>query len=114
MMGRPPAKRKPGRDRMGPMPLPALPTGVELDLLALGARQRARALGRGLGLLATSFCLLSASSILLLVAGGTLIAQGTSTLALAAAAGVLVVGGGAWLTARRALRHLQVAFGMRR
>ena len=96
------------------VPLPSLPTGVELDLYLLGIRQRGRALGRGLVLLASACCLLSAAAALLFFAGGMLVVDGASAGSIVLLASAPVAAVCAWLAARRGLRQLRIAFSVRR
>jgi hypothetical protein len=96
------------------VPLPSLPTGVELDLHILGLRQRGRALGRALVLLVSSWFLVMAAVGLFFLAGGMLISDGASAGSLALLAASPISAGCSWLVARRALGHLRRAFSVRR
>jgi hypothetical protein len=94
------------------MPVPTPPTGVELDLLVLGARQRLQALTRGAGLLLLS-CVLVPCGLALVVMGAGELATGDGTVAAVTLAAGLLSALGGWLGFRRARRLLGRAFAMR-
>jgi hypothetical protein len=90
-----------------------LPAGVELDLVLLGVRQRARAAGRALGLLALSATLAVAGVALAVVSVAALVAGVSLAAGIGAGAsvGALVA---AVLGVRTGMRRLAAALWPRR
>jgi hypothetical protein len=96
------------------MPPPALPTGVELDLLLLGIRQRVRAVVRGVGLLLLACWLVPSGAVLLVMSAGALAFGTGGNATLAVLAGGLIAAAGGWLAARHGWRLLREGLSARR
>jgi hypothetical protein len=96
------------------VPFPAPPSGVDLDLVVLAARQRLQALARGAGWLLLAFCLLPGAGFLLALSLGGLVFGAGSTVTGAMLVAALVVGACGWLAARRGWRLIRRALSVRR